>query len=681
MGITDELLQSAPQPSVGPVGEDEEGLPGRKPLSELRKMFDDYRTTTETNRTQTLIDYDYYDGKQLTPDEVATLKQRGQPDIVVNRTRVAINGILGVTARSHTDPKCWPRSPDQNDSASIATDCLKYVKDFNNFDRIKVEQSKDNYIGGTNALLVGIDDDGNVTYTPINNNEYFHDPRARRLDLADKRYDGMAKWMYSDDVEVMYPETAKGLGEMVSGGMAGLGLAGESFEDRPINQGWLDYRRKRVMVVEMYYRAAQKWYKACFWYAGILDQGEVEYLDKFKKSVNPIISESCYVDRDNNRYGLIRDMRDLQDEVNKRRSKLLHILNSSQIQARDPSAIEVDAEVARSEAARPDGVLPFGWEKVPNTDHTQGQALLLTEAKNELERFGPNPAVLGRQGADSSGRALLARQQAGLIELAVVLDQMEDWELRVYRATWDRIRQFWKAPMYVRVSHDPNAPQFVGINQPIPNPEAGQPVMDPATGQPQMDPETQGMVMHSQVLGYENQVAEMDVDIRIDTAPATATIMQEQLKDLMALVSSNPTYAEQVPFEVFFELMPIPHKAQITSQIKTYREGQQQKQQAMQQQQIELAVQEHMSKIGLTQSKAELNKAKTAETIAGIPRDDAVAHAGVIKDGVAAHKESAELTHAVTLSHAQAALARDKLNLEREALEVERAAAAGRSEE
>lgn len=556
-------------------------LPGRKTIEEYRKMFDDYRTTTETNTTQACIDYDYYDGKQLTTDERAKLQKRGQPPIVVNRTRVAINGILGIVARSHTDPKAWPRTPNDEDASSVATDILRYAAEKGRFNRKKTECFKDNLVGGICAMHVG-GSDRSVPLSKVRWEEFFYDPRSREIDFSDARYMGIAKWMFQDDVQAKFKLDDLNLNTDMGGAIGGdLGFSSDATSDRPLNQGWLDIRNRRIMVVELYHRYGKVWNKCTFWAGGVLEEGVSPYKDEYGNTVCPIVAASCYIDRDNNRYGVVRDMRDLQDEINKRRSKLLHLVNSSQIQARDPSAIEVDANVARQEAARPDGVLPYGWEKVSTQDMAQGQSLLLSEAKAEMERFGPNPAVLGRQGSDTSGRAILARQQAGMIELAVVLDQMEDWELRVYQAIWQRVKQFWKAPQVIRVTDNPDDPSFIGINEPVPNPQAGQPVMvaHPVTGEQVQasrevpDPANDNVsryvpAVHPDILGYKNTVAEMDVDIIIDSTPATATIMQEMFEDLTKLVASNPQYAQEVPFETFLELMPLPRKRQIIAGIQ-----------------------------------------------------------------------------------------------------------------
>jgi hypothetical protein len=303
---------------------------------------------------------------------------------------------------------------------------------------------------------------------------------------------------------------------------------------------------------------------------------------------------SAYVKRDNSRYGAVWDMIGPQDEVNKRRSAALHLMTTTRIQVADPSAINVDADEARMEAARSDGVIPYGWALVANSPQMQGQLELLQEAKGEIERMGPNPAVLGRLNEDSSGRALLARQQSGLVELGNLYGALEDWELRVYRQCWARAKQFWKAPQFIRVSGDEDEPKFVGLNQPI------------AGGPPSVGVDAAGMAtLKAGVLGYRNLVAEMDVDIEVDTQPDTGTIQQEAFTELMQLVGASPIYQQQVPLTTLLQLSPIPHKRSVLDTIK--RGAQAQAQVAERQQQIAQA--SATAKIDETHSRSALNAA------------------------------------------------------------------------
>jgi hypothetical protein len=618
----------------------------KRGLADYLKMFDDFRNTSTENRRQQAIDLDYYDGKQLTLGEKRVLSSRGQPDIVINRVRTAVNGILGVIIHSKADPRCFPRTPKDENSADVATDTLRYIAHRNRWNRTKAECFYEMLVPGIGASIIQVNEDNDVEVVQIRQEEFFWDPRSRRRDFKDAAYLGIAKWMYSTDVERMYP------GQQISlsySSMEGLGGAVDStFEDRPRNQGaWLDIRNRRVMLVELYHLYDGKWYKCCFYGGGILAEEVSPFKDDKGRPCCPIEAMTAYIDQDNNRYGIVRDMRDIQDEINKRRSKLLHLVSSHQIQARDPSAIEVDADTARKEAARPDGVIPYGWEVVRTTDMSAGQMQLLAEAKNEMERMGPNPAVLGRQGADTSGRALLARQQAGLVELALVIDQLDDWELRVYHQCWWRAQQYWKDPQWIRVTDNADDPQFVMINKPrgapilhpthdetgASNPAAGTPMTYPDQGDDGEDHPMAGKPMqgppqfhppvypddhpnagephpkaNESVFGYDNEIGEMDIDIIVDTQPETANIMQEMLQDLIKLVSASPAYAEQVPFELFLELSPLPRKRQVMDMLKQYQAGkaaQQSKQQAIQ-------MQAQMDKLA---AEVDLLKAKAAGTI------------------------------------------------------------------
>jgi len=540
--------------------------PGEAPLPDLAKLkryFTESEQLTLEARKNSLISIDYYDSDQFTPAELTALNARGQPAIVINRIKPAINGIIGVTEKGRSDPRCWPRNPGETDQADAATDVLRYIADFNRFKRIKQDCFKDMLVPGTMAALVGVDTDSQVTVTQIRWEEFFHDPRARRADFDDARYLGIAKWMYADDATSLYPEKGSEIeGAVQNGGIGGM-VPDQSYQDRPLQGSgaggaWVDPKMRRLLVIEMFYKDGGAWMRCVFTGTDILESGPSPYLDHKGRPDCPIEAHSAYVRRDNGRYGAVWDMIGPQDEINKRRSKSVHLLSVSRIEIKDPSAIDVDADVARKEAARPDGVIPYGWGLAPNVAEFQGNMEMMAEAKAEIERMGPNPAVLGRANEDSSGRALLARQQSGLTELANLYGALEDWELRVYRQMWARAKQFWKAPQFIRVTDDENSPKFVGLNQPIPG---GPPTIgaDPQTGMP---------ILRPGVLGFRNTVAEMDVDIEIDTQPDTGTIQQEAFNELMHLVGSSPAYQQQIPLSTLIQLSPIPHKRSVLDSIK-----------------------------------------------------------------------------------------------------------------
>lgn len=519
-------------------------------LETYKRMFDEARDLTAEARKESQIDGDYFHGYQWTAEERNVLRKRKQPDLVFNRVRPSINGTIGVLKQGQADPRAYGRNPQDEDAAEVASKVCRYISDKNRWDVLRIRSAKTYAIEGTTAVIVEVDEDQDVKVTPIRWEEFFYDPRSRENDFSDARYLGVAKWMYADEVAVMYDKEPDEL--MVSGTNVS-----ETFEDRPQDAAgnWIDKRNRRVMTVEIYYREKLKWMRCVFCGATKLEEGEASpYLDDKGKPICPIVAQSCFVDRDNNRYGLVRDMRGPQDEINKRRSKLLNLLNNRRMRATDPGA-ESDTEIVdlvRNEAGRPDGVIPYGWEDAPLADMAAGQFNLLAESKAEIERMGPNPSLLAREGENSSGRNNLIRQQAGLTEQAVIFGGFEDFELRVYRECWQRAKQFWTEPDWIRITDDEGASEFIQINEPI-------------MGQPQVVMGPDGMpTIQPTIVGYNNRLAELDVDIIMDTVPDTANLAQEQFMALVDLAKAG------VPIDpmLLIESSSLPKKREIMEKME-----------------------------------------------------------------------------------------------------------------
>lgn len=548
-------------------------------LAAYKRMLSEALDLNEKARSRSTTAEQYYHKKQLSAEELQALRRRKQPDTQINRIRPAVNGTIGVLQQGRTDPKAWPRTPKDENSADVATKVLRYIADYNEFNDIRVQVARDYLIQHCGGVIVEADDKGRIVVETIAPDELFYDPRSRREDFKDARYLGIAKWMYADDVAAMYPEGKADVERAIDAG--GAMPFDSSLEDRP-NGGqtaWVDRRRRRLLVVELYHRQGGEWHRCVFHSGGILDSGKSGYVDQDGKTTCPIIVQSCYIDDENVRYGVVFDMIDVQDEINKRRSKALHTLTTRQI--RVGLNYHGDPEEARREAARPDGILigdQGDIEVLRNEDITQGNLAMLAEAKNEIERHGPSPAVLGRQGGDSSGRAILARREAGMMELGLVFAGFEAWERRVYRRMWETARQYMKAPDYIRITDDEGAPEFIGINQ-------------PKMGPPQVVMGPQGMPMlQPTILGYDNALAELDVDITLDSVPDTATIQQEQFNTLAELAKLYGP--QEVPFDDMLMLSNIPDKQKLMERRKARQEEASQGQQPQQQMQVEGAMAE-----------------------------------------------------------------------------------------
>jgi hypothetical protein len=294
--------------------------------------------------------------------------------------------------------------------------------------------------------------------------------------------------------------------------------------------------------------------------------------------------QSAKIDRDNDRYGVVRNLVPLQDEINKRRSKALHLLNVRQTIGEQGA---VDVQTAKAQMSRPDGhveVAPgMRFEVVPQGEFMDGQLILLQEAKSEMDMVGAAAALSGKEPRGQSGIALQTRQQGGMLELEVIRDNFRSLRLRSYRAIWYAIKQFWTAEKWVRVTDDEANLRYVGLNKPLTNAEllAQQGVdipppelLDPGIAQMLSQPSGQ----------VQNDVKYLDVDIVIEESVDSTVLQQEEFAVIANMVSSGLP----IPPDIVIEASSLRNKQQILDRMRgqnlTPEQQQQQAQQAQMQQ-------------------------------------------------------------------------------------------------
>ena len=550
-----------------------------------RRMFDESRTAAATAEVWAKKARRYYDDDQLDPKTKRILARRKQPETIRNRIKPAVNGLLGMLEQNQTDPRAYPRNPEQEQGADVATKVLMYVADASRWKRTKLACAKNHFIEGSYGALIEFVE-GKVAIRGIPYEEFFADPRSRMPDYSDAKWLGCAKWMYSDDVASTYPHFSDQIGNIAANGFGSA--LGMFEEDKPNNTfAWIDKKLKRVLVVEMYERDGGEWTRIVFFAGGILDKHASEYVDILADGSQvtrcPLEGGSCFVEGETlARYGVVKTMLSLQDEINARASRSLHLANSRQVQLQDFNAPPVDPDTVRIEAARADGVLPPGYGALPTSDMQAGNAQIMAEAISQLDRLAPTPAALAQGSQDSSGRSKLVAQQAGSTELTPALGELADFEHRVLTSAWKCARQYMTEPQYVRITKDAKSYEFVKVNDPVmgdkPAPAVGpdgQPLTDPF-GQPVMQ------MQHVQV-GVNNRLLEIDVDIDVETTPDTANLAAETFAALLQQSQLGvAAYGPKAWFDALWFLNPMPEKAEVREILEQGAQQMAQQQQAAQ---------------------------------------------------------------------------------------------------
>ena len=535
---------------------------------------------TDDARQWSERDRDYYDGTQLTAAERKVLRERGQPDVVINRIKPKIDFLLGYEAANRTDPRAFPRTPQDEGAAEAATDALRYVADRTELDSKFSGVWENMLVEGFGAVELVINEatqeggDPEIDITVWPWDRLFYDPHSRKLDFSDARYLGGYVWMDAEEAKAQYPNGADAIDQTISGESA-HGTA-ETYEDRPRWKTWVSGKaRKRVRIVQMYYQDPKKqWHYCVFCRGGKLDSFPVPFQDQDGMSWCPLIMQSAYVNRENDRYGMVRALIDVQDEINKRRSKSLHRLTMRQV-VYERGAVD-DEDMARTELAKPDGLVAvnpgFRFELLSSAEQLQAELALLQESKNEIELLGPNAAMLGKDGDAPSGKAIQLNQMGGQTEITLLIDRYRHMKQRVFRRIWDLIRQFKREEWWIRVTDNSENVRFIGFNRPVSMSEElakrleqqGQP---PEQIQQQLqmlaqDPYQSQMLQ--QTVRIENQPTRMWMDITLEEVPDYANTQEEQFQ---ALVQLAP--AVTFPPEVYLKASTLRNKDELLEQMKS----------------------------------------------------------------------------------------------------------------
>jgi hypothetical protein len=586
-------------------------------LTALVRRFEESEEASYEARQLSERDRKYVDNDQLTQAQIKELEQRGQPAVIINRIKRKIDFLVGLEKQQRTKPRALPRTPKHEQDAEACTDALNYVIDDTDFKMTRSAVWRNMLIEGIGAVDVsvkGYDDsyagDANEICIEIRRfrwDRFFHDPHSLENDFSDATYFGGVWWMDYEDALARWPDGQEALDATIVSS-----TYSDTYDDKPSYQVWADRKRKRLRVVQMWIKqgggkSGDAWYFAEFTKGGILNDGKSPFVTDDGDSEPGMVAQSAYCDLEGNRFGAVREMISPQDEINKRRSKALHLLNSNQILYEE--GVVDDLEKARAEAARPDGVIkvaPGGlaeqrFQFRERVDLAAGHIQLLQEAKAEIDMMGPNASMQGEAGESASGRAIMASQQGGMIEMGDLLDELRYFDKRVYRMVWNRIRQYWTGQKWIRITDDERNIRFAAINKPattklpLPTGEVIEiPDIDPATGQQRI----------------ENALAQAQVDIYIDDV---SDVVAPQIEQWQALVELKKVDVNnEIAFEDLIQAAPnIRNKEQIVERML------QRKQQAQQQgpppspEQQKLAMQAEMQQM-LAQAKMQEHQQRLA---------------------------------------------------------------------
>lgn len=434
-------------------------------------------------------DFEVEQGKQWEDSDIETLRKAGVKALSINKIKPIIKLITGIERQSRSDFVAYPEGGEDSLVADIVTKLMKNVSKVSQSDKKLSEQFKMGVIGGlsfTEPYMDYSNDliNGKLRFKLLNPLTVYMDPDGEEYDLSDHKYIiKVTKGLSEEDLLDMFPEQ-ENLIKKISGGTHNVDYIEGIVKhiqgtDYPSLSSGEEYSEKdgekSYDLVDYYYRKWTTRYFVVIPEQGLQKQFNTkEEADQIASTVPgsavvakkipeinhvqcvgdkifyeglcwcypawksypiiPFLAEyiPCIInDKALQIQGIVRTIKDLQEEFNKRRTQELRHLNASANSGFDIEEGQLDDqnEAKLKEYGSSPGVVikrkkgsPALVRIVP-MPLSQGHAQLAEENVNDLkEASGVNPDLLATTSQSQSGRAILLKQRQGLVMVQEYID-------------------------------------------------------------------------------------------------------------------------------------------------------------------------------------------------------------------------------------------------------------------
>jgi hypothetical protein len=228
--------------------------------------------------------------------------------------------------------------------------------------------------------------------------------------------------------------------------------------------------------------------------------------------------------RDGMAYGVMRGMRDLQEDVNKRASKALWLLSSNRVVAEENAV--ADVEEARQEAARADGWISVRAGKSLKFEKPTAEIAGNLEMMDRNVQFmrdvgGVTSANLGRGANQQSGIAIERQQDQGSLTSSELFDNKLLATKIAGQLRVSHIEQFMTREKAIRIMGDGKPIEWLEVNKV--NPDTGEVV---------------------------NDLTAQQADFTVSEQDYRESYARAALEQMMELLGQIATYAPQVVMSV-----------------------------------------------------------------------------------------------------------------------------------
>lgn len=563
------------------------------PLKQLISWCGAAQLAAQQWRADSWQDFEYRDGKQWTTEDLARMEKLGIRPLTINRTFPVLNLLQGQYLNSPGMITAKGRTKKDNELGQVMSEALMFVSDQCQGSRHKKRAFEQAITTGVGFLETGYNPDPRqekVYYQPRNWYSLWWDQYSSPwMPKESCRFVFTADWVDLNDLVALFPEKE----QEIRGHYTDLSI--DDFVPDILDEGtqieemrryvsgssWANAARNRVRPIEMWYTVVDKCFFARLSDGRVIDldtlqspneeyeviQRATEVLTANVKKMRvtsfignlklqdvptpyphddfPYVPYVAYLDRFDQPFGVPRQIKEQDSEVNKRRSMALGLMSSRRVITEEEAS--TDENRTQREANRMDGFIVMKKGKMDRIQIQEmgtlapAQMSILESSEREIQEIAGSLDVQPRANIRSTG--MMDRQgdtQAAIT--ASLLDNAKMSDKILGEKLMSLIQDTWTDEKVLRVTDRVTGTEkFVAVNERF---------ID-GTG-----------------IQVRNNIAQAQFDLIIGSAPMTDTMREKNMENIFAALNKAPPEAIGPLINLAMEISDLPNKDELLAQIR-----------------------------------------------------------------------------------------------------------------
>lgn len=454
----------------------------------------------------------FFAGDQWDPKDLQKLRSERRPALTINKILPTVGSVMGEQIKNRAEISFRPRGAEFDDTATALNKVFKEIADRNQLNWVRSQMFDDGVITSRGFIDVRMDYSrsmqGDVKYTNLNSKNVVIDPDAEECDPDTWSEVFVTKWVTADDIAVLYGKedadllrlrtesyfpygydsitedrdrfglnTTPGYSDLqdMGGVQRNLRLVERQYrkldrqkwfvnpktgDKRPVPEGW-DRDRIALIVKEFGFQVIPELVRRIRW-SVICDC--VELHDDWSPYEHLTIVPYFPYFRHGHTMGLVENLLDPQEMLNKTSSQELHIVNSSANggwKVKQGALTNMTLDELEANGARTGLVIEVNGDpekdiaKIQPNQTPQGLDRLSYKAEEHIKSISNvSDSMVGQDRADVAAKAIQEKKQSGQVTLVKPLDNLTRTDFFLARATLSLVQRFYTDERLVTFTHD-----------------------------------------------------------------------------------------------------------------------------------------------------------------------------------------------------------------------------------